>query len=90
MKTIYKYRLLDISWTGVLQIPKRALFCGFDFQHKNPTLWFEVNTGEPTEARSFEVVGTGHEVPDDAQHLASIQINDNGRYWVWHLYERNM
>ena len=86
MRTIHKFTLLHISWKGSLQIPKGAQFCGFDFQNERPTLWFEVDTAQFTETRNFEVVGTGANVPNGGQHLASVQVYD-GRYWVWHLYE---
>ena len=87
MKAIHKFTLLTSHWCETLQIPKGAKFLGFDFQHRNPTMWFEVETMEPMEPRSFEVVGTCMEVPDGGMHLASKQVLDDGMYWVWHLYE---
>lgn len=89
MRTVHKFTLLTSHWCESKQVPKGAKFCGFDFQHNNPTLWFEIDTDAPIETRHFEIVGTGNEVPDDGVHLASVQVLEEqpGRYWVWHLYE---
>lgn len=87
MTKIYKFTLLHPSWTGILNIQRGAKFVYFDFQHKNPCLWFEVDPDAPLERRAFEVVGTGFELPTGV-HLASKQVEDKGMYWVWHLYEQ--
>ena len=85
---IWKYALLSPAWQGYLSMPKGAHFRHFDFQHNNPTLWFEVDPDAPLEHRQFEVVGTGFEIPYDGRYLSSVQVReDGGPYWVWHAYE---
>ena len=48
-----------------------------------PCLWLEVPLDEPPVDRVFEVVGTGHDVPEGGVHVGSWQQEG----FVWHLYE---
>lgn len=47
--------------------------------------WVEYADGAPTVVRTFEVFGTGHELPDGARHVGSTARTEDG--FVWHLYE---
>jgi hypothetical protein len=50
-------------------------------------LWAEVETEANHEARRFIVVGTGHQVPQDAGAFLGSAFLDDGRY-VFHVFER--
>ena len=46
------------------------------------TLWAEVNTSEPLADYQWHFVGTGLPIPDEWQHLGTIQTGG----FVWHFY----
>ena len=46
-------------------------------------VWFE---NEPPTTRRLRVFGTGHPIPDGAEHVGSTARMANGRL-VWHVYE---
>lgn len=47
--------------------------------------WFETWPDQPAVRRWFQVYGTGHKVPGDAQYVGTAPRNEMGL--VWHLYE---
>jgi hypothetical protein len=85
MKTVYKYDL-KIEDLNHLALPHGAKFLMVDRQMGRNYAWFEVpivSDQACMKLRHFKVFGTGHEIPDDAQWLATWQAEP----FVWHLYE---
>lgn len=85
MRTIYKYKLEPNF--GTLQMPKGAQVLTVQIQHGTPCLWAKVDPTQPTERRTFNVYGTGHEMPDDPclVYVATFQVD--GGALVWHVFE---
>ena len=83
-RTIWKYKILRPGPQSVL-LPVGATPVYFAMQGI-PTLWCEVDIdgGTELEYRTFEIVGTGHEIPPKAVYVGTCL---DGPY-VWHLYER--
>lgn len=81
MKKVYKYQL-KLQAMQVLTIPVIALL-SIQQQFGVWTLWAEVDTDRVPDRVKITVVGTGHEIPEDAgQYFSTIQ---DGSY-VWHFY----
>ena len=85
MHTIYKYKLEPNF--GTLEMPQGAQVLTVQMQGGTPCLWARVDTERALERRSFDVYGTGHEVPDDPRlvYVSTFQM-DNGAL-VWHVFE---
>lgn len=47
--------------------------------------WAEYTDGAPLSARTFQVFGTGHQVPDSARWIGTCARTTDGL--VWHLFE---
>jgi len=56
--------------------------CGY---HHCVEFWCEHTDGAPEVARSFQVFGTGHALPDGARWWGTAERTGGGL--VWHLYE---
>lgn len=82
MKRILKYPVQAFQSTA-LALPVDARVVRFAPQHGALQLWVEQRVDAPPDNRTFHVVGTGHQVPDDARYIASCE---DGQY-IWHLYE---
>jgi len=87
MKTIWKYTI-PLQENVVLEMPKEFEILSFLKQGNDLCLWGSFpsnNKHEAFEARSFCIVGTGHDYDDS---LLDIYIGTviYGSY-VWHLYE---
>jgi hypothetical protein len=85
MSTIYKYKLEPNF--GALQMPQGAQVLTVQMQDGTPCLWAKVDPTRPTERRTFNVYGTGHEMPDDPclVYVATFQMG--GGALVWHVFE---
>lgn len=87
MHTIYKYEL----WPDALKIemPKGAKILTAREQHDKICLWAEVNTDNATEVRTFEIFGTGHQIPYDMgvsrDYIGTAMLE--GGSLVMHVYE---
>lgn len=68
-----------------LMMPTPAKVVHVEMQHDKPEMWVELNPDNPTFPKTFSIVGTGHDIPVNAQHCGSWQM-DGGRF-VFHLYE---
>lgn len=79
MKTVYKYPL------GEVQLPKGAKILTVSHQNGNFVMWAEVDTEQVLEHRTFEVFGTGWEMPT-YKEMAYIGTMFEGAF-VWHVYE---
>lgn len=84
MKTIYKYALHLIDGMQDVVLPECADIVHFGADPIGQiSIWAEVDTRAPHEVRNFAIVGTGHTIPDGAEHMASCIQGP----FVWHLYE---
>ena len=83
MKSVFKYPLLHIGTPMVLSLPAGSKALAFQFQEATPTMWVEVTSSEEYVRREFQVFGTGHDIPDHAQYVGTVQDD----WLVWHLYE---
>lgn len=96
MKVVYKYPLAPSGYTPVDTKPDaKVVLVGLDPETRRPAIWVEqvvpdrpkIGTepmSEAMEVRYFHIVGTGHEIEPNDQHVGSVI---DGRY-VWHIYER--
>jgi hypothetical protein len=87
MKTIWKFELSPDNM--VLKMPKRAKVLSVQTQLGKPCIWALVDTENGFEERTFEIFGTGHEIPDDGAErifLDTFQLH-NGMF-VFHAFEK--
>ena len=83
MKTMWKFPF-RIQKAIQIEMPWGASIKLVEVQDGEPTLWAEVHPANPKVTRRFWLVGTGDEIPEEAdQHVASFQMPPD----VWHLYE---
>lgn len=86
-KTVYKYPLFgQIGQEHTIMFPGAAKAIHFDLMEDGYFyLWAEVTPAVlPLVSRKFKIVGTGWELPPDAEHIAIILTVEN---FVWHLYD---
>ncbi len=82
-RTIHKFPLHDVE--NVVDITCNAVILCVQMQNDVPTLWAEVKPKVfVNEKRVFIVIGTGHDIPDHAKYVGTIQNPP----FVWHIYER--
>lgn len=81
-----------VIWKFVLDKPiseiempewAKPLHFGIDPASGKPALWARVNPEAPKETRSFVVVGTGSETPENGVYVAT---TIDGQL-VWHLFD---
>jgi hypothetical protein len=84
VKTIWKYRIEHGSEFQA-RSSERTRIVHFAMQDGLPTMWAEMvaNDCTPTAIRTFEIFGTGHEIPDHAVYIGTTFDCS----LVWHLYE---
>jgi hypothetical protein len=84
MRTVYKYEVeLNKYVTIAMPLEAEILHFGLDYE-QDLCIWAEVETERDTEARVFQIVGTGNEITNsDSFHLGSCVVGP----YVWHLYE---
>jgi len=85
MNTIYKYKLQPNF--GRLEMPQGAQVLTVQMQDGTPCLWARVDTDRALEWRSFDVYGTGHEMPDDPRLVYVATFQMDGGALVWHVFE---
>lgn len=78
---IWKYTL----WHGVnpIAMPDGARVVHFDIQAGVYTMWALVTPGPLVAPRQFMIFGTGHDIPEHAEYIATAQQPP----FVWHLFE---
>lgn len=83
-RTIWKFPVLstgpmaiDVPGPGTIVLVDRDPATGL------MAFWAEVFPNEAKQERFFQVVGTGHDIPDGACHLGSVVMGE----LVWHLFE---
>jgi hypothetical protein len=82
MRTVYKYQL-DLG-TVTIELPENAeiITVGKD-PHGKYSLWAIVNTEAVKVKKNFKILGTGHEVPNNAWYIDSFMDD----MFVWHVFE---
>lgn len=83
MKTIWKYTLTKEVTT--ITIPDGAQLLHVGEQFNQGQLWFIVDTDQPLFERTFEIVGTGQELPQNSMYCGTYQTL--GGSYVWHVFE---
>lgn len=89
MKTIWKYKL-DVNDNVFIEMPKGAQVLSVQIQDGAPCIWALVDPDAKKEKRLFEVLGTGHTMPEDM----GINRAFIGTFQLWagrlvfHLFER--
>lgn len=79
---VLKYKFITLA-KNTLSIPVLALPIYFAIQQSCPTLYCLVDTEDDPSPRSFLLVTTGQDVPDNVEHVLST-VHDGH---VWHLFE---
>jgi hypothetical protein len=93
MKMIYKYPLgMDIHHNAVYEIemPKAAKILTIQEQGGFPMIWAIVNPKKEKRKYTFQVFGTGFEMPDyDKKHYDYVgTVQQKGlTTLVWHVFE---
>jgi hypothetical protein len=82
MRTIYKYPF-KISSRFTLGLPYGSNIISAGIQGSLPVLWAEVDPEQREITRHLAVIGTGHQLPENATFIATFQDPP----FVWHLYE---
>lgn len=86
-RTIWKFSLA-LEGLISLNMPEGAEILHFGMQGNVPTIWALVNEERPAAVRSFQLMGTGHELVElDGFPPAYIGTCFHGPY-VWHLFEQ--
>lgn len=87
-KTIWKFRLL-ITDIQQISLPKGSEVLTVQVQDGYACMWALVNLGEEPETRSFEVFGTGHNIPpvgpNGRRYVGTFQLG--GGRLVFHVFE---
>ena len=83
MKKIYKYKL-ETTLTQEVEMPRGAQVLCIQTQDEIPCIWALVDPTENTTSRTFEIFGTGWDVPTnslfDHDGLGPESIEDRRRY----------
>ncbi len=83
-KTIWKYPVTAGRWTQIMPVDAEIL--SVQVQHKEVQMWVLVDPDAITEAREFDVYGTGHLIPESSgKFIGTFQIE--GGALVFHLFE---
>lgn len=85
MKQVFKYPLEHINQKYKFLMPEGAEILTLQLQRGQPCMWALVETDNPSEARVFELVGTGDTLKHDGRYIGTFQL-DNGEF-VGHLFE---
>lgn len=84
MRTIWKFELED----GKVKMPACAVIRHVGCQRTTVCIWAEVVSDAPLETRTFEVFGTGHEIPvSKGQRYRYLGTAQDFAGFVWHVYE---
>lgn len=85
---IYKYMTNKALKANVFQIPRGAQFVSVAIKKGEPvSLYFMVDTKETSmESRTFEVWGTGDEIPAGKRMFLGTVVERET--YVWHVFER--
>ncbi len=85
MNKIYKYKLEIISERQRIEAPFIMKDLSIQLQNGIPCLWAAVNTDSDLILYEIIIVGTGCEVPQDAEeYIGTVQIGQ----FVWHFFKK--
>jgi len=86
MRTIHKFPFAFNNHVN-LHMPLGAKIIHVDIQDGIYCFWAIVDTSKPLANYSFQILGTGHELPDslDADHHVGTILHSG---FVWHIFER--
>lgn len=89
-KKIFKYPLKQLARQHVL-IPYESEILHVGVQ-RNPltgeeviTLWASVDPDENLVEWEFRIVGTGWDVPENGEHVGTVELADGN--FIWHIYD---
>lgn len=86
MKTIYKY---PIALDGKVEMPIGAVVLTAREQDDNICIWAQVDTLQAAvETRTFQVFGTGNEIPTDHVMCYFGTVMFQGGALVFHVFEK--
>lgn len=96
MLTVHKFQIYSASFgacertKAAIRVPSEAKTLKVDEQYGNICVWMLVDTDNAPETRTFQLFGTGHEIPVDAAsgfvHVGSVMLF-SGRL-VLHVFEQ--
>lgn len=72
MKKVFKYQLRP--GVTALELPIGFEILTVQLQGGEPQLWALVDQAQPSESVTILIVGTGHDVPNDASYIATFQV----------------
>jgi len=86
MQVIHKYPVLAKPGESAdIEIPIGAKIVHCALQNSGPVLWVLIGPiRNITKKRKFAVVGTGWDLPDDAEHIFTFMVGE----FVWHVIEK--
>jgi hypothetical protein len=83
MTTVWKFPVSITDHTLVVSMPRAARVVEVGVQDGLLCMWAIVHSDAPTDARRFQVVGTGHQAPDGGKYVGTAHVPP----FVWHLFE---
>jgi len=85
-KTIWKYEFTDNS-SQAFEMPDDHKVLALNFQHGILCMWALVDTDSPKSYHSFEVYGTGWQLPENpGEYIGTFQLS-NGRF-IFHVFKQ--
>lgn len=88
LEQVWKFPL-ELRDHAEVSMPEGAKVLMIGEQNGVVWIWALVDPTKPYEGRTFRVAGTGHElgrIPDDAEHLGSVILQDG--LLVFHVFGR--
>lgn len=85
-KEIWKFPLGD-GMEQRIDMPMHAEILTVQMQHGHTCLWAMVDPENVKRPRTILIVGTGHDVPQDARRYIGTVQHD---LFVWHIFEGDM
>lgn len=86
MKTVYKFPLETTDLQSV-EMPIGAEILTIQTQNERACIWALVDVEQPLEKRHFEMFGTGHPVPANAERKYIGTFQMSGGRLVFHCFE---
>lgn len=87
MKAIWKYKF-DLLTEFTLNLPQGAEILTLQTQLDKPCFWAMVEVGNPIEARTFKILGTGHTFPTPQVEIMDYIGTWQSEGFVWHVFEQ--
>lgn len=91
MRTVHKYRLDMDKFEQKIEMPMGARILSVQNQLEHLTFWASVNPSERTVSRTFYVIGTGNDAPEDDDR-SYIMYRGTAQFMggvlVLHVFER--